>query len=182
MADIIFTVIIIAFTLSGRKRGLVKTLLSFVSTLISLFFSNILYRPVSVMIANSFFGDMLREIAQNFIQNNQAYQTPDILSGGAAEALTQISSNVTGFVTVLVVVKSFLAAFSRIINSVVKLPVIKQANKLLGAAFGFLGGLLLCGIIISVVKWGAEAGLFTEAAAYIEQSVIADIICRTVNI
>lgn len=151
MADIVLIVTVAFFTYWGAKRGLIKTLVGTVSTLISLVLSVLLYRPVSQALYNSSAGDSVREFVTGFLAEKMHNGIQPFMLDGAVETATSLVINVISFVLVIIAVKLIVIILANILNIAAKLPVIKQANKLLGMAAGALSGILACYIIAGVI-------------------------------
>lgn len=160
MADIILILIVAFFTYMGAKRGLVKTLVGAVSTLISLMLSMLLYQPVSQMLYNSSLGDGIRKFVEEFLTKKLNSGVGLFMLEQAIETSTVLVMNVISFISVILAVKLIVIIFANILNITAKLPIIKQANKLLGMAAGALSGILVCYIIIGIIAaLGAEGNI-----------------------
>lgn len=152
MIDIILAAIIVLSAIINAKRGFVRSLMGTVSTLLSVVLSMILYRPVSLAIYNSSPGDMLKLKVEGIILE-KIKELPLIEIGvdAAVEAGAMLIINVISFVLVIVIAKFAVMLVSRMLNIAAKLPVIKQANSLLGLVIGAVLGILVCYIIMGVV-------------------------------
>ena len=149
MIDIVLAIVLVLFAYLGWKKGLLKTLLGLASTVVSLVLSMILYNPVSAFIAKSSFGDFIRENVYEFLskQGEKLLQT-DL----AVETASTLVINTVSFIAIIILSKILVTILSNVLNIASKLPVIKQANKLLGGVIGILSGLLTCYIVIGVLK------------------------------
>ena len=149
MTDIILILILIVFLYSGWKRGLVKTLLELASTLISLVLSMIFYNPISKFINESPLGEFVRENVYKILteQGEQLLKTDAAVENASVAVINTIS-----FIIIIILAKILVTVLSEVLNIAAKFPVIKQANKLLGATIGLVSGLLTCYIVIGVLK------------------------------
>ena len=67
MADICLVIIIVLFAYIGKKRGFLRSVISTLSTLISLFLSVFLCKPVSMLVLESEIGEELRTTVEKFL-------------------------------------------------------------------------------------------------------------------
>ena len=160
MADIILIIFIALFAAAGAKKGLIKTLFGAVSTVISIILSMVFYKPVSEILYKSLAGDLIRNSVSEIIKEKiQAGQQLPVFEQ-SVETLTSLVVNAISFVIVVLAVKLLIIVLSNVLNIVSKLPVIKQANKLLGMAAGVLSGIIVCYIVIGVIATlGAEGNV-----------------------
>lgn len=173
MADIILIIIIAFFALLGAKKGLVKTLFGAVSTVISIVLSMILYKPVSGMLYDSATGDSIRTGVAEFIKEKMQTGENFPLFEQSVETLTSLVINAISFIVVVLAVKVLIIVISNVLNIATKLPVIKQANKLLGMAAGVLSGIIVCYIIIGVIATLSAEGNVRLMQEGIQNSYLA---------
>lgn len=172
MADIILIAVIALFSYIGAKRGLIRTLVGILSTAVSLFVSMALYRPVAMALSNSPVGDYVRE----YITKLAAEKTGDMLSiigNSAIEAPTMLVINIISFAVVVVLTKVIISLVAGIMNVASKLPIIRQANALLGFSAGVISGLLVCYIAIGIIGAFETEESIIAAAQAIKDSLIA---------
>lgn len=161
MADIILILVIVLSAYTGSKRGFIRSLVGMASTIASLFISMILYNPVSNYIYNSSFGKNIEEAVAKFFEKNPPVETtqiPSLLSNGAqaitdgaTKTVTLIIIGILSFILVAVLSKLVIKVVMIIMNVASKLPIIKQANSLLGAVVGAISGALVCYVFIGVI-------------------------------
>lgn len=175
MADIILIIIIAFFAYKGAKRGFARTLVGVLSTFLSLIIGMLIYRPVSIWLYNSAFSDVVREYIGTFFEKNvQGGLSLIINSQSNIEALTILSINAISFIMVILLSKIIVSFLARIINIAAHLPVIREANALLGMAIGILSGLLVSYIIVGIVPLlGGQSQSVLET---IENSFITSIL------
>lgn len=172
MADICFIIILILFTYWGKKRGLIRTVVSTLSTLVSLILSIFLCAPMSEYILKSKIGETLSIEVEKIILENLETNSP-IVTENAVHSATTVLVNIIAFIVVLIMIRIIVSLLAKILNVTAKLPVIKQANSLLGALTG-----LICGIIVSYITVGTLSafgteGIFLEIADSIKDSYLA---------
>jgi len=143
MADLFLIVVLILFSLWGYKRGFIRTIVGFMSTLISLIVTTFLYSPIASFIYNIGIGDLIKTALIDAMENG-------------AEPTSMIIVNIISFLLIIIVIKILLSVLVNSLNLIAKLPIIKQANALLGLCTGFLSGLLISYIAIGII--GALSG------------------------
>ena len=173
MADIALVLIIALFMILGSKKGLIRTLVGAASTLVSLVLSMLLYRPVSQALYNSSFGDSVRAYVHELLTKNVHGGAQMLINDAAVEAAAILIMNVISFVAVILIVKIIVMLFASIANITAKLPVLKQANSLLGMAAGALSGIIVCYIAIGVIAALGGNEALSAAAESIEKSYLA---------
>lgn len=161
MADIILILVIVLSAYTGSKHGFIRSLVGMASTIASLFISMILYNPVSNYMYNSSIGKSIEEAVAKFFEKNPPVETtkiPSLLSNGAqaitdgaTKTVTLIIIGILSFILVAVLSKLVIKVVMIIMNVASKLPIIKQANSLLGAVVGAISGALICYVCIGVI-------------------------------
>lgn len=177
MADIILIAILIIFAYTGAKRGLIKTLVGIASTVLSLVLSMLLYNPVSKMLSESAFGENVKEYVREFLMAEAEGAAKLLITDAAVDTASLLVMNVISFVVVIVVSKILIIVLSKVLNIAAKLPVIKQANKLLGMVAGVLSGLLVCYIITGIIMALSPEGNILLMKESIENSYLAIKLC-----
>ena len=183
MADIILILIIVLSAYAGSKRGFIRSLVGMASTIASLFISMVLYNPVSNYIYNSSVGKSIEEAVAKFFEKNppvDAKEMPTILSSGA-QAITDgatktgtlIIIGILSFILVAVLSKLVIKVIMVVMNVASKLPIIKQANSLLGAFVGAISGAIICYVFIGVIRTLEESQSIVFITQMIKKSNIA---------
>ena len=173
MADIALVAVIALFMLWGSKRGLIRTLVGAASTLVSLILSMVLYRPVSRFLYDSSIGDSVQSYVKELLVKNANGGTQLLINDAIVETASMIVINVISFVAVIIIVKIAVSLLACVANITAKLPVLKQANSLLGMAAGALSGILVCYIVIGVIASLGGNEAMSGAAQSIEKSYLA---------
>lgn len=172
MVDIVFIAIIVLFAYIGAKRGLIRTLIGLLTTGVSLVLSMMLYKPVSLALANSALGDTVRENIEKFIVENTG-SAASLIHNGAITASSQIVINAISFVLIVILSKVIISIVVSIVNIASKLPVIRQANSLLGLVIGVISGVVICYIAIGVIGAAETEGSLSNIAQQIKDSIVA---------
>lgn len=151
MADIILIVFIALYAYIGLKNGFIKSVVNFASTLLSFLLTSLLYRPVSLLLYNIGLGSIAKEISLNLLEGKSGENMPPALLDKTADAFSVVIVNIISFVLVIIVIKIALGIITKSLNLVAKLPIIRQANSLLGLLIGFITGLLISYIVIGII-------------------------------
>ncbi|MCL1803758.1 MAG: CvpA family protein [Eubacteriaceae bacterium] len=149
LLDILFVVVLLLFTLNGYQRGFAKSIIKYMRFVLSTFVSYIYY------------GRVASELAKN----------PGVLgifesavSGIASSALAvrQLALLMIGIASFIAIYAACFIAVSLVgsfLNTLMKLPVLRQANKLAGIALGIAKGAIACIILSSALYIAALSGL-----------------------
>ena len=173
MADIILIAVLVIFAAMGAKKGLISTLVGVASTVLSLLLSLMLYNPVSKALFESQFGVNVKEFVHEMLLKNAEGAAKLLVTDATVEAASMLVMNVISFVAVILISKIAIMIVSHVLNFAAKLPVIKQANKLLGMVAGVLSGLLVCYIALGVIKALSPDGTALLLKDSIENSILA---------
>ena len=172
MADIILVAIIAVFALRNAKRGFARSVVGMISTVLSIVVGALLYESVSGIIYSSPIGEVVKKGIESFLAEN----TSGIVSGlintqGGIDILTILSVNAISFVAVIILSKIIVSFIAGAVNMASRLPVIKQANSLLGMAVGIISGCIFCYIAAGVLA--AMGANFPSLVKMIENSKVA---------
>jgi len=108
----------------------------------------------------------------------KANQGGNELINAAAETLSMKLAEVIVFVVCFIIIYFLIRALVRLLDGTVfKIPVVKQLNKLLGAAMGLLTGALISGLLLAAVylffpALSQSGGIFSPQS--VENSFIVD--------
>ncbi len=142
MIDIVVILFIALFTWRGYRRGFARTLLSGASTILSIVLGMILLTPVSMLLLASPLGNLMRNAAKN-------------IAGGAgfvaAEAIAMIIASVLSFIIITVFIRIIIWVVSDALKIVTKLPIIKQANNILGLITGVVTAIVICYTVFGII-------------------------------
>ncbi len=171
MLDLVCIAIILICVVIGAKRGFVKTVMGFVSLILSIFLGVTLYNPfVNLMMSVPFMADILEGIKTSIANtvkptitaavdgNMPEYLSklisPEMLTSGADAIAAAAAETVFAVILVIIfiiVIKIGIALIMGMLGIMTKVPVIKQLNQVLGGAAGLLIGLVLCYITAAIV-------------------------------
>ena len=184
MAGIIIDVLILAVilvpTIHGFYKGLSTILYGFLATIVAVFITLVLYKPVATVIINTtgideYFSSGIYDILsnQNFDdtglidpnKTNMSEQLVNIINKYLSEALKKSADKVFEYVSIrlshimvnlltliimLIVFRIGLAFFKILIDIIANLPIIKQIDKSGGMALGFFKGFLIIYITFAI--------------------------------
>ena len=183
MADIIVVLIVVLAAYIGSKRGLMRSLVGIASTFASLILGVLLYHPVSEFLSKSEFGEKINEAVAKYFENNpqaiepqgifEALMNSEAMNEGAAKIASMLLISAISFVLVAVSSKLIIKIAVLILNLGTKLPVIKQANSILGAAVGALSGLVISYVCVGVIASLEPSGTALNLCEIIKESNIA---------
>ena len=175
LLDIIFLAIIIACTVWGAKRGIIKTVLGLSSFIVSIIAALLLYQPfMDLIYSNPAIASVIDGFKANIAEAmmpSQAIspalidmQIPalfmailgnDIISQGTEAMATAVADAVVYLITIvifIIAIKLLVSLLFKVFNVAAKLPVIKQANGLVGGLLGIIIGIVLCWIAAAVIS------------------------------
>lgn len=171
ITDIILIAVFFLCIFLGWKKGFVKTLSGFVAYIVSFILANALDDLVAPLVRKlPFISNMITEgaadvgltsdmtfldkmnsimkfFANDMISNGNSEATQAAVKNYMAEILIAVIAFAAVFVVSLIVLKVLLRVFDSIIK---KIPVIKQANGLLGAIVGLFNGFVWTWVISNV--------------------------------
>ncbi|MDD4289970.1 MAG: CvpA family protein [Patescibacteria group bacterium] len=133
--DIIFLILILFFTITGFRKGLVRALGGIIAIILGFYGASIFYPQISLWLQG----------------------LTSIFSGPI--------SHVLAFIMVFIVVNRVAMILVYVLDKIFSIPVIGFVNKLLGAVFGFLAGLLLIGILVLAILsfYNGEVSVFENS-------------------
>ncbi len=169
--DLIFVVIIILSVIYGKKKGIIKTALGLSSTLVSIVASLLLYNPFMKFVeANEKVSGWIVEIKSKIanavlpsISIAPGEETPEFLkyiltgellekgNNAIARAVADAVVYIFIILTFIVIIKLLVSILFKLLNATAKLPVIKQANGLVGALLGLAIGVIGCFVVAALL-------------------------------
>ncbi len=172
MGDIIILLVIVLSSFIGMKRGLLKTLTGVLSTVMSVVLSMVFYRPVSKILESSPLMLVIEKKTEEFFLRGDASILSKVgeLTKDKASALVM---DAISFILVIVLVKIILLFLIKAVRFTAKLPVIKELNALLGGVLGFVGGVIICYILIEVSDALSVGGILKELDGAFDKSILA---------
>ena len=190
LLDIIFLAIIIVCVTWGARRGIIKTALGLSSVLVSIIAAIWLYEPFMELISQN---AAISGVIENFKESIKTSLMPaikiddtlidthtpallvsligsDIISQGTEAVATAVADAVVYLITVvifIIVIKLLVSLVFKVFNVAAKLPIIKQANGLVGGILGLVIGVFVCWIAAAVLTMF----IGQEGSGWIIQSV-----------
>ncbi len=173
MADLILIGFISFYAYIGLKNGFIKSVVNFASTLISLLLTSFLYRPISALLYNTEIGSLAKDFSLELLEEKAGGRMEPVILDKTADAMAVVIVNLIGFIAVIIAIKIALGIITKSLNLVAKLPIIKQANSLLGLLVGLISGVLICYIVIGFIATFGEYDALVTIRQHIEKSVFA---------
>ena len=172
MADLILVVTLAVFALFGMKKGFISTLLGFTSTIISFVLTSVVYKPVAAILYASPLGEIARTVVEKSLAEN--VKGGELLAKtAAATSGAMLIINAITFILIIILVKLLVSLLVTVAKIASKLPLIKQANSLLGGIIGLISGAFITYIVIGVLIALGDSGTWTVAAESIRESSLA---------
>lgn len=209
IADAIVLIILALSIYISYKRGIIKTLFSFGSTILSLILAKLFYPYVSSYLRTTWIFDSIKKTVFNAVSlsgieesvtlNAQtelinSLNVPDIFKTGLLQNnnseiyklfnatgiidyicsyVSNIIINVISIISVFLLVFIAMKILSLTLDIFSRLPVIKTANNLLGAVFGFFQGTAVIWILFIVITIFFTGEKFKNIYNLIGNSLIA---------
>lgn len=174
IVDVLILTILIISVIVCFKKGIVRSVFNAVSAVLSFVLMAVLYKPVSAAFKSSDFGkglyaDVHDRVSQALVTSgNNAVAESELpefiksfLYSGAESAAESIASMtdkimdvivaIVAFIVLLIVIKLVFKLVPAVLEFLTKLPVLKQANKLLGGVAGIAVGLVWSVVAVYVV-------------------------------
>lgn len=174
----------------GYKKGFVGLAIKLVALIVAILVTFILYQPVSNFIINTTGVD---ETIENAIyekatqalkgetqENNYTNALKNqLLDGTLPQTSRTLSINIIKIIVIIIlfiVTKILIMCISSLANSLAKLPIVKQCNKLGGIIYGLLRGVLIIFVFFAVIELYTQ--ITPQNAVYneIEKSSISKMI------
>ncbi|MBQ9757661.1 MAG: CvpA family protein [Clostridia bacterium] len=199
LADIGAVAVVVIFIAIGYKSGLMKSLISIVSYVLSIILSFWFYPIVSGWLKKTAVYTYLVDlIGKKYMSEGGVSAAVDGIRGlsdfvetastNISEALATMVINILAFLLVLVFFKIAIRLIGKTLNIFTKLPVIKQFNRLGGAVLGGGIGIVVLYIIFAVLvllaPFDENSKVMTEvndsafASQLYENNVILDFISK----
>ena len=197
IADIIACIILVACVFIGIKKGFTSIVMQFASLALSIWAAVMFYDPFMNFI-NSFpptasFVGALKHFFATLIAPAlggsdvtlpdalSRFINPEIIAQGKWNVALAISDVITSVILMLVfiiIIKLAIYFISKFLKIVAKLPVLKQANKLLGALAGFAYGICIC-YITSLVLFMLQTAYYPVISYIMNDSFLMSYFTNT---
>lgn len=172
--DILIIAVITLSIMICYHKGVILSLFNMMSVVLSFVLIAVLYEPVVDAFKKSYIGLKLEEIIRSRVaewfldaEDNLLHssETPqfikDFLYSGtdtATEAISVLSDKILSmavgvfvFVVLVILIRLIVKYIPGILNSVAKIPLLRQANKILGGVMGILLGIIWSVVLIHVI-------------------------------
>ena len=185
VVDLIIVAIILLSTFLAYRKGLVTLAIQFVTVIIAIVFTLLLYKPVSNVIINitgidEAIQNAILEEANDIMTNdkegaNQVVET--IQNNMLPETARTISVNIIEGAVILIlyiVIRIALKFVTALANLVAKLPILNQLNRLGGIIYGVLRGLLIVYVLLLLVNLSGEIEPQNQVYTAVQESYIGN--------
>lgn len=171
--DIVFTAIVAVNVLICFSKGFTRSLFNMFSAILGILAGVLFYDKFCMWIKQTKYGISFTEYIEKAILNRYAESVgksvenadiPNFLKGimkstadsfetavaDLAGQVSQILITVISIILLIILIKLSLFIIPKILKALCKLPVLKQFDKLTGAVFGIVSGLICCVILAYV--------------------------------
>lgn len=182
VVDLIIILILGLCIFSGYKRGLAKCLLKLCTSILAIIIAIVLYKPfVNFIVENTTIDDNIQMSFEKIINQNTENEEINVVSEDSGipapiaeflnknvgntinenkqTAVTNVSRsaailivNVVGIIIIFIIAKILLKIFAVFIDIASKLPIIKQCNELGGLIYGFIEGVIIIFLILTIIS------------------------------
>lgn len=185
--DIIILVFILLSAIGGYRKGLISLGIHLFAFVLALLISSVLYRPIGNIIINT---TQVDETIQATIQKNAETMvntkgfendlTKSLVesaeNGMLPEVSKELAYNIVYLGTMIVlflVLRVCLMLVNTVANAISKLPVLDQVNKLGGAAYGVVRGIIITYAVLLIISLGIAINPTTKLAQMIDDTYLA---------
>lgn len=162
--SVVLILIVAIFALIGAKKGFFATVAGFLSPLASLLLTVLFYKPVAAFLKSTLFANMVSDVPlpeidasgdvisqltglMEYLENNDLGEVTAAIKDNVMAEVLSIAIAIIGlFLVLLIAIKIVF----RLLDLVAKLPVLKQANGLLGGIIGACEGFIWCWVFALV--------------------------------
>lgn len=173
IADVIVIAIVALSAYMGYKKGFVRTVSKLCCLIVSIIVAKILRPYVGEFVRQSFIGEYINEKFAETSSEIMGSNMPLFLKEAGEYTANSVTDAVVGVITVLliIVITYLLAHFIvNALNIVAKLPVISFVNRLMGVCAGFLMGVFVVYLVMSIFVMadvsGTEKWFLDSVVAY----------------
>lgn len=185
--DIIILVFILLSAIGGYRKGLISLGIHLFAFVLALLISFVLYRPIGNIIINT---TQVDETIQATIQKNAETMvntkgfendlTKSLVesaeNGMLPEVSKELAYNIVYLGTMIVlflVLRVCLMLVNTVANAISKLPVLDQVNKLGGAAYGVVRGIIITYAVLLIISLGIAINPTTKLTQMIDDTYLA---------
>ena len=185
--DIIILVFILLSAIGGYRKGLISLGIHLFAFVLALLISFVLYRPIGNIIINT---TQVDETIQATIQKNAETMvntkgfendlTKSLVesaeNGMLPEVSKELAYNIVYLGTMIVlflVLRVCLMLVNTVANAISKLPVLDQVNKLGGAAYGVVRGIIITYAVLLIISLGIAINPTIKLTQMIDDTYLA---------
>ncbi len=185
--DLIVLAIIGLFTFIGYKKGIIKVAFGLISFILAIIISLILYKPISTLIIeHTSLTSSLESTIETRLSSGDKEETDGIIANYYKTVKTAsipvIATNIAktiiqiACIIVVFIVTSVILLFFRFSGDLIaKLPLIKQANHIIGFLYGLVKGTLLIYGLFAITTLLAPIVDLKNVLNIINSSIISNI-------
>ena len=167
--SIVLILIVVLFVVLGAKKGFFATIAGIASPLLSLILTMLFYKPLAAFLKSTVFAGMITDISEmenimktinetddvitklklsmDFLNNNDLEAVATAVRDNIMAEVLSIAISIIGLFLILLII--FKIIF-KLLNVASKLPVLSQANAILGAVIGACEGFVWCWVFALV--------------------------------
>lgn len=185
--DIIILVFILLSAIGGYRKGLISLGIHLFAFVLALLISFVLYRPIGNIIINT---TQVDETIQATIQKNAETMvntkgfendlTKSLVESAENGMLPEVSKELAynivylgTMILLFLVLRVCLMLVNTVANAISKLPVLDQVNKLGGAAYGVVRGIIITYAVLLIISLGIAINPTTKLAQMINDTYLA---------
>ncbi len=191
--DIIFVAIVALSVMICFKCGFTRSLFNMFSAVLGVLAAILFYDKFVSLVKGSKYGIMFTDKIESTVLNHYRGSTDaainnseipgflkSFMQDGAKtfeSAVAEFSQKVSGIcitvvaiILLIIIIKLALLFVPKLLKAVCKLPVIKQFDKLSGAVFGIISGIIWCVIIAYICTFLADVPQFSIIKQQLETS------------
>lgn len=171
-ADIIVTIVIIAFAIYGLKSGFVRMASGILCLAVSVVAAKFIYPYVSSFIADSSVGDVIYSRVSENTASVIGSQPPDFIQKAGdytTNGIFDICVDAVTIAAIIVIIFIITRILAASLNLFAKLPVISFFNGVAGLAAGLAVGFAISYLFVTIITVTDIGG----SAAWMDNSAIA---------
>ncbi len=189
IADICVIAVVAFCVYRGYRSGLMRSFIKLLSYIVSIIISFFLYPHISGFLMKTPLYEKLSQIiGEKYILQGTSEMTNgeslgffakyigkgiENVAAGIADSVAVLLINILAFVIILLLSRFLIHIVGSIFNIFTKLPVVKQFNRLGGAVFGGLMGVLILYIISAIICFVAPLDSHSMVSKQLDASVFA---------
>ncbi len=191
--DILFIIVLLIAVWIGARRGFVRSIIGFLSLLLSILIATFFYQQFLDLVQNVPFLNQIRwqimaaisqSVAPMLTENLETlpdfilrFIPQETITGGVqtvSDWMAQSLTQVLLYLIFILLLHIVLRVCANLLLALTHLPVIRQCNKLLGAGFGAVTGILCCYLLAALVFILS----MNPAYSWISQELSRSVVCQ----